>query len=267
MNGVAITYDAIGNPLNDGTWTYTWQNGRQLARMQSVDVDASFVYNENGLRVQKTVNGVVTKYILHGKDIKHMTKGSDELHFFYDTQNKPAVVVFNGTPYSYVKNLQGDIVAILDSSKNVVVGYVYDAWGVPSAAPAPWQTRWVRSTRSATVAMSTMKRRGCTISEAVTTGMAGVGLLAPIKYWDRQNFFPIICSHIVGTSQYLDVTNWVIAICLPQLLWNGLAMHVTEHMMLPTCFLLIGFLTIYSRWLTKNGCTLTLTLVLANVNT
>ena len=60
-----------------------------------------------------------------------MTQSSNELHFFYDAQNKPAVVVYNGTPYSYVKNLQGDIVAILDSSKNVVVSYVYDAWGRP----------------------------------------------------------------------------------------------------------------------------------------
>ena len=91
--------------------------------MQSVDIDASFVYNENGLRVQKTVNGVVTDYTLHGKNVVHMTQGSNELHFFYDAQNKPAVVVFNGTPYSYVKNLQGDIVAILDSNKNVVVSY------------------------------------------------------------------------------------------------------------------------------------------------
>lgn len=32
---------AIGNPLSDGTWTYTWEKGRQLARMQSVDTDAT----------------------------------------------------------------------------------------------------------------------------------------------------------------------------------------------------------------------------------
>ena len=72
---------AIGNPLNDGTWTYSWQNGRQLARMQSVDIDASCVYNENGLRVQKTVNGIVTDYTLHGKNVAHMKMGNDELHF------------------------------------------------------------------------------------------------------------------------------------------------------------------------------------------
>ena len=32
-NGQTITYDAIGNPLNDGMWTYEWQSGRQLKKM------------------------------------------------------------------------------------------------------------------------------------------------------------------------------------------------------------------------------------------
>ena len=99
--------------------------------MQSANVDAKFVYNENGLRVQKTVNGVATKYTLHGKNIVHMTSGADELHIFYDAQNRPAVVVYNDVPYAYVKNLQGDVIAILDAAGNVVVSYVYDAWGAP----------------------------------------------------------------------------------------------------------------------------------------
>ncbi len=131
VNGSTIRYDAIGNPLNDGTWTYTWQNGRQLQKMQKSGVTAEFVYNADGLRVQKTVNGVATKYTLHGKNIVHMTSGTDELHFFYDAQNRPAVVVYNGTAYAYVKSLQGDVVAILDENGNAVVSYGYDAWGAP----------------------------------------------------------------------------------------------------------------------------------------
>ena len=99
--------------------------------MQKTGVDASFVYNENGLRVQKTVNGVVTDYTLHGKNIVHMTQGDDELHFFYDAQNRPAVVVYNGVAYTYAKSLQGDIIAILDGTGAVVVAYTYDAWGKP----------------------------------------------------------------------------------------------------------------------------------------
>ena len=131
VNGSTIRYDAIGNPLSDGTWTYTWQNGRQLQKMQKAGVTAEFVYNADGLRVQKMVNGVATKYTLHGKNVVHMTSGTDELHFFYDAQNRPAVVVYNGTAYAYVKSLQGDIVAILDENGNAVVSYGYDAWGMP----------------------------------------------------------------------------------------------------------------------------------------
>ena len=131
VNGSTICYDAIGNPLNDGTWTYTWQNGRQLQKMQKAGVTAEFVYNADGLRVQKTVNGVATKYTLHGKNIVHMTSGTDELHFFYDAQNRPAMVVYNGAAYAYVKSLQGDILAILDENGNTVVSYGYDAWGAP----------------------------------------------------------------------------------------------------------------------------------------
>ena len=131
VNGNAIAYDAIGNPLSDGTWTYTWQNGRQLQKMQKAGVTAEFVYNADGLRVQKTVNSVATKYTLHGKNVVHMTSGADELHIFYDAQNRPAVVVYNGVPYAYVKSLQGDIVAILDENGNTVVSYGYDAWGAP----------------------------------------------------------------------------------------------------------------------------------------
>ena len=80
--------------------------------MQKSGVTA-VVYNADGLRVQKAVNGVATKYTLHGKNVVHMTSGEDEMHFFYDAQNRPAVVVYNGTAYAYVKSLPGDIVALL----------------------------------------------------------------------------------------------------------------------------------------------------------
>jgi len=73
----------------------------------------------------------VTKYTLHGKNVVHMTRGSDELHFFYDAQNKPAVVVFNGTAYAYLYNQQDDVIGLLDSNGTHMVSYTYDAWGKP----------------------------------------------------------------------------------------------------------------------------------------
>ena len=130
-NGVDIACDAIGNPIHDGVWAYTWENGRQLRRMACDATIAEFVYNADGLRVQKTVNGVATNYTLHGKNIVHMTKGNAELHFWYDAQNRPAIVEFNGTKYGYLYNLQGDVIGLIDSANTEVVKYTYDAWGKP----------------------------------------------------------------------------------------------------------------------------------------
>ncbi len=128
-NGASLTYDTIGNPLTDGTWIYTWENGRQLKQMSKSDTTVVFQYNSDGIRVRKTVGSTVTNYTLHGKHIVHMAAGSDTLHFFYDASGKPAMVEYNGTRYAYVHDLQGDITELMDANGNVVVQYVYDSWG------------------------------------------------------------------------------------------------------------------------------------------
>lgn len=58
----------------------------------------------------------------------------DKMHFFYDTQSRPAKIEFNGTLYTYLHNLQGDIVGIVDGSGILVLEYKYDAWGKPLSA-------------------------------------------------------------------------------------------------------------------------------------
>ncbi len=134
-DGQTITYDAIGNPLTDGTWTYTWEKGRQLKQMSKSGMTVEFKYDHNGLRTQKKVTsgGVVTttEYTLHGKLITHLIRGSDAMHFYYDAQSRPAMVKFNAGLYGYVHNLQGDVVGIVDSNGSLVVEYGYDAWGKP----------------------------------------------------------------------------------------------------------------------------------------
>ena len=133
IGGKAITYDAIGNPLTYDGWTFTWKAGRMLASMVKTGTNAQFTYDHNGMRIRKVVNGVTTNYTLNGKNIVHMTQGSNDLHFFYDAQGKPAMVRFNGTDYFYVYNLQGDVVAMIDANGTQVVEYHYDAWGNPVA--------------------------------------------------------------------------------------------------------------------------------------
>ena len=60
-----------------------------------------------------------------------MTQGNNNLHFWYDAQNRPAIVEFNGTKYGYLYNLQGDVIGLIDSANTEVVKYTYDAWGKP----------------------------------------------------------------------------------------------------------------------------------------
>ena len=127
-DGQEISYDGIGNMTSDGTWTYAWEHGRQLATATDGTTSVSYEYNADGMRLSKTVGSTTTKYYYVGSELTYMTAGSDTLHFFYDIAG-PATVCYNNLYYYYVRNAQGDIIQILDTDGNVVVSYSYDAWG------------------------------------------------------------------------------------------------------------------------------------------
>ncbi len=58
-----------------------------------------------------------------------MTNGSAKMYFTYDAAGRPVSIEYNGTTYYYVLNVQGDVVAIVNSSGSSVVNYTYNAWG------------------------------------------------------------------------------------------------------------------------------------------
>ena len=118
-NDLTALYPQLNGSVTASAWVYRTQPTKTI----------EFKYNSAGLRVSKIVNGMETKYLLNGKQVMHLTVGNDKLHFFYDAQGRPAKVNYNGIIYTYIHNLQGDIVGILDNSGNLVVEYRYDAWG------------------------------------------------------------------------------------------------------------------------------------------
>ena len=124
-NGQSITYDVVGNPTNYMGNDLTWTMGRQLATFG----DISYTYNESGIRTSKTSNGVTTKFYLDGTNIIEQTDETITLYFFYDSTGEVVGFKYNGNNYIYVKNVQGDIVAITDISGNIVTEYSYDPWG------------------------------------------------------------------------------------------------------------------------------------------
>ena len=127
-NGQTITSDAIGNMLSDGTWTYTWEHGRELATMSNGTTTWTYTYNADGLRTSRSSGTTTYSYIYNGSKLSQMTVGEDTLYFTYDA-SAPMSVTYNSTTYYYVTNLQGDVIAILNSEGTPVVTYTYDAWG------------------------------------------------------------------------------------------------------------------------------------------
>ena len=132
-DGEEITYDGIGNPLSYRGWTMNWQGGRQLASMTKGSDTLSFVYNESGLRMSKTVNGVTHSYIWQGSKLAADITDAYALYFHYDSSGD--VIGFtrtaNGTDteYFYVKNFQGDILKVITATGTEAATYTYDSWG------------------------------------------------------------------------------------------------------------------------------------------
>lgn len=124
-----MTYDAIGNLTSYAGWTYTWAQGRRLVKQVQDSRTVEYTYDASGLRVRKKFNSTINDYTWAGGKLVHLKAGSQDMHFFYDAEGMPAMVLYNQTPYRYVRNLQGDIIAIVDTSGTTVVEYKYDPWG------------------------------------------------------------------------------------------------------------------------------------------
>ena len=147
--------DEIGNLANDGTWSYSWQHGRQLKQMSRPDASGDtemirFRYDSGGHRIGKD-SGVYhasysggeivyagettrTSYSYLGDTLTQVNisapTGSTSLHFTYD-EIGPMSVTYDGAEYFYLKNAQGDVTGLVNSSGTQVVAYTYDAWGNP----------------------------------------------------------------------------------------------------------------------------------------
>ena len=123
-----ITYDAQGNPTSYLGHALTWEKGRQLKSFDS----NTYTYNANGIRTSKTVGGVKHTYTLDGTKILRETWGDNALIPLYDNEDSVCGILYNDAPYYFIKNLQGDVIAIVDKDAETVAKYAYDAWGVPT---------------------------------------------------------------------------------------------------------------------------------------
>ena len=138
VDGHAITYEqgensnVTGNPIsyyNGTSWTFDWEEGRRLVSASNGTTNLTYTYDSEGLRLSKTVDGVVHNYYYAGGKLLRETWGSNTLDFFYDAMGTAYAVKYNGTLYYYITNLQGDILHIVNTSGTPVVSYTYSPYG------------------------------------------------------------------------------------------------------------------------------------------
>ena len=128
FDGKTIEYDAQGNPVKYLGHTLTWEKGRQLKKFDN----NVYTYNAKGIRTSKTVDGVKHTYILDGTKILCETWDDHTLIPIHDNENSVCGIIYNDAPYYFIKNVQGDIIAIANKNAETVARYSYDAWGVPN---------------------------------------------------------------------------------------------------------------------------------------
>ena len=118
-NGQCIKYNAAGYPTCYRGKQAIWTDG-----CLTTLGNTPFEYNDAGIRTAKGS----TKYFVKGNLILAEKRGDTVIHYYYD-DSSVAGFEYNGQKYVYRKNLQGDIVAILDECGCTRGTYEYDAWG------------------------------------------------------------------------------------------------------------------------------------------
>ena len=125
-----IAYDKLGNLKEYDGNSYTWEKGGLLKNIKGSALDASYVYDYNGLRSKKTVNGgAPVEYGWAGSLLVAEISDDYTIAWTYDAAGKMVGFTLDDTAYFYVRNLQGDVVGIIDADGELVARYTYDAWG------------------------------------------------------------------------------------------------------------------------------------------
>ena len=128
FDGRSITYGTFGKPAEYyNGMSFTWAAGK-LATVRNGDTSASYLYDYQGLREEKIVNGATTRYIYEGHDLI-AELSADPIYFTYDGTFHLVGFEWNGAAYYYRYDIFGDVVGIVNAAGETLCTYTYDLWG------------------------------------------------------------------------------------------------------------------------------------------
>ncbi|MCR3905882.1 MAG: RHS repeat-associated core domain-containing protein [Tenericutes bacterium] len=136
VNGVLqkssiYAYDSIGNLLSitsDTNQSFDWE-GRRLIEHIIGGITYTYNYNNQGIRISKSNGTNTTEYFVDGSLVLFEKTGNDVIYYTYDVDGSILSMNYLGDEYFYIKNVQGDIIEIVNGTGNTVAKYRYDAWG------------------------------------------------------------------------------------------------------------------------------------------
>ena len=130
FNGTPQTYDANGNLANDGTNTYSWDARNHLTAIIGPNT-ASFAYDADGRRAQKTIGSTSTQFLYDGLNpVQEIRNGAPSANlitglgideYFQRTDSAGA--------RNYLSDILGSSLALTDSTGTIQTQYSYDPFG------------------------------------------------------------------------------------------------------------------------------------------
>jgi RHS repeat-associated protein len=132
------TYDANGNVTATGGKSFTYDSENHLMSMTASGTSATIVYDGDGNRVSKTVNGVTTRYLVddlnptgYAQVVEELQGSAVTRQYTYGLQRIDENQVISGTwtPSFYVYDGGGNVRQLTNSAGAITDSYEYDAFG------------------------------------------------------------------------------------------------------------------------------------------
>ena len=132
------TYDANGNVLSTGGRAFTYDSENHLMTMTTTGTMVSIIYDGDGNRVSKTVNGVTTSYLVddlnptgYAQVVEELAGGVVSRQYTHGLQriNENQVIDNVWTPSFYGYDGGGNVRQLTNSAGAVTDQFEYDAFG------------------------------------------------------------------------------------------------------------------------------------------
>jgi RHS repeat-associated protein len=137
FNGMSYTYDHNGNMISNtdlsGTTTFQYDAENRMIGINKPDgTVVNYRYDPFGRRIEKNVNGIITRYLYDSNDILYELDGSNTIlaRYTYDIGiDEPLIMRRDGASYYYHADGLGSITHITDDAGSVIQSYVYNTFG------------------------------------------------------------------------------------------------------------------------------------------